>query len=536
MPDERKLDLSLMSEDKRKALFSALELLKPESAVLKPKPTLPAFSAPTEDKAKAVLKAVPLTSARMKELGLPAMGISPGRGKLAPPIRDVLKTNFRRMVQQRLLQGTPQPVLPSTTPPPGTQQTPLTGTARASVYTEFQPRWAKLCLSARPPGAPTLLEEVAAPVKLVLAQHQSPGDFLMLTALLRDLHIAYPGKFVTYLHTLNCQELFDNAPWQFPALKSDRDALWIGMEYPLVHSSNQHLLHFLQAFHADFERKTGLRVPCTAPKADLHLSPAELAGKDPLGLNRPYLLIDAGGKSDFTCKHWAVKRYQEVVEALPKFLFVQIGAKDDAGKLKHIHPTLTGDNVIDMVWKTNLRELMLLTYHSMGVITPVSLPMHLAAAIPPHPKYGRPSRPCVVIAGGRESPRWEMYPTHTFLHTVGQLPCCASGGCWASRVVPVGDRDEKDFKGLCQRPVISSGRQIIPDCLHRITVEQVVQAIKQHFYDYIELENGKVGPYDFNPDPEITARYHEIWDKKEVNYRSAFLPPKQGVLPKDPPM
>lgn len=33
--------------------------------------------------------------------------------------------------------------------------------------------------------------------KLILKNHQSPGDVMMLTAAVRDLHACQPGKFLT---------------------------------------------------------------------------------------------------------------------------------------------------------------------------------------------------------------------------------------------------------------------------------------------------------------------------------------------------
>jgi len=35
------------------------------------------------------------------------------------------------------------------------------------------------------------------PAKLILQNHQAPGDILMLTAAVRDLHRCHPGKFLT---------------------------------------------------------------------------------------------------------------------------------------------------------------------------------------------------------------------------------------------------------------------------------------------------------------------------------------------------
>jgi hypothetical protein len=37
--------------------------------------------------------------------------------------------------------------------------------------------------------------------KLILRSSQSPGDILMLTAAVRDLHAAYPGQFQTDVRT-----------------------------------------------------------------------------------------------------------------------------------------------------------------------------------------------------------------------------------------------------------------------------------------------------------------------------------------------
>jgi hypothetical protein len=56
----------------------------------------------------------------------------------------------------------------------------------------------------------------------------------------------------------------------------------------------------------------------------------------------------------------------------------------------------------------------------------------------------------VVIAGGREPPHGEAYPTHQFIHTAGMLPCRRTVGCWRSRTLPLGDGDEEDDpKHLC---------------------------------------------------------------------------------------
>jgi ADP-heptose:LPS heptosyltransferase len=146
--------------------------------------------------------------------------------------------------------------------------------------------------------------------------------------------------------------------------------------------------------------------------------------------------------------------------------FVQVGEKG------HHHPPL--DGVIDLRGETTLRQLVRLTHHAQGAVSGVSLLMHLAAAVETAPGMPR-NRPCVVIAGGREPPHFTAYPHHQYIHTVGALPCCDQGGCWKSRVVPIGDGDPKDQE-LCIDVV---GR--LPRCMDMITAEEVIRRIELYY-------------------------------------------------------
>jgi ADP-heptose:LPS heptosyltransferase len=132
--------------------------------------------------------------------------------------------------------------------------------------------------------------------------------------------------------------------------------------------------------------------------------------------------------------------------------------------------------VADLVGKTTLRDFVRLMYHASGVLCPVTFAMHLAAAVETKP--GRPARACVVVAGGRESPHWEAYPAHQFLHTIGALPCCAHGGCWKSRCQLVGDGDEKDTGDLCEKPVQIRPDLRLPQCMEMITPQDVIHRIE----------------------------------------------------------
>jgi ADP-heptose:LPS heptosyltransferase len=292
----------------------------------------------------------------------------------------------------------------------------------------------------------------------------------MLTAAIRDLHACKPGEFITDVRT-SAPDLWSNNPHLTP-LSGENGVETLRCHYPLIHQSNQRPYHFLHGFMEFLSERLQCRVVPTAFRGDIHLRPEEKVLPEHLSAlldpDEPFWIVAAGGKFDFTIKWWETARYQEVVNRLQGIVkFVQIG---EGG---HHHPPL--EKVVDLRGKTTLRDLVRLMYHAQGVLCPVTLAMHLAAAVETKPG-GPPNRPCVVIAGGREPPHWEAYPFHQFLHTVGMLRCCRDGGCWCSRAVPLGDGDPKDRRGLC-KDVIGT----LPRCMHMITADDVVKAILKYF-------------------------------------------------------
>ena len=129
-------------------------------------------------------------------------------------------------------------------------------------------------------------------------------------------------------------------------------------------------------------------------------------------------------------------------------------------------------------------------HHAIGVLCPVTFAMHLARAVETK-REDALNRPCVVVAGGRESTHWEAYPSHRYLSLVGALDCCENGGCWRSRTFELGDGDEKD-NSLCLHPVDikkkikppNSKKQLklkIPKCMDMITHKHVIQAIESYY-------------------------------------------------------
>ncbi len=297
----------------------------------------------------------------------------------------------------------------------------------------------------------------------------------MLTAAVRDLHAAAPGQFQTDVRT-SASALWENNPHLTPLREDEPGVESLDMHYPLIHQSNQRPYHFLHGYPQYLEEQLGLRIPITRFQGDIHLSAAEQQAPPPgtdAGVPEHFWIVMAGGKYDFTAKWWNPDFFQQVVDRFRgRVTFVQCG---ESG---HWHPRLRG--VVDLVGKTSIRDFVRLMYHADGVLCGVTFAMHLAAAVPVKPGPYQ-QRPCVVIAGGRESPHWEAYPHHQFLSTNGALTCCLNGGCWKSRCQLVGDGDEKDQHNLCEQPVQVTPQLCIPRCMHLIRPEDVIRRVELYY-------------------------------------------------------
>jgi ADP-heptose:LPS heptosyltransferase len=307
--------------------------------------------------------------------------------------------------------------------------------------------------------------------KMILKCGYSPGDIVMLTAAVRDLHLNHPGMFITDVRTL-FPAMWEHNPFITPLVETDPDVEVLDCSYPLINVSNQVPFHCLHGFAGFISGHLGLPISLTEFKGNIYVSPEEKTWMSQVheltGEDTPFWIIVAGGKYDATIKWWERGRFQEVVDYFRgKVQFVQVGQRN------YYHPELKG--VIDLRGRTDMRQLIRLVYHSQGVLCPVTSLMHLAAAIE---VKGNPEqkRACVVIGGGREPAHWEAYPNHQFIHTNGALPCCAHGGCWKSRVVPLDDGDPADQR-LCEDVV--SGP--LPRCMDMITPQDVIERIELYF-------------------------------------------------------
>src|SRR5262245_7115901 len=138
--------------------------------------------------------------------------------------------------------------------------------------------------------------------KLILRNFQSPGDIVMLTAAVRDLHLAYPGEFVTDVRT-SCPAIWENNPFITPLSEDESDVEIVDCEYPLIHKSNDAPYHFIHAFVEYLNEHLDLAIQPTQFHGDIHISALEKSWysqveeivKEPL----PFWIVVAGGKFDY---------------------------------------------------------------------------------------------------------------------------------------------------------------------------------------------------------------------------------------------
>ena len=336
---------------------------------------------------------------------------------------------------------------------------------------------ATLPLAATPiqpisPGQPlqtNRIAEVETRTKLVLKNWRSPGDVLVMTAAIAALHEQHPGKYLTAVDT-SCNAIFENNPNVSQFLPGEGKV--IDMHYPLINEWQKRPSHFLEGYVEYLGQQLNVKLTLTSQKPFLYLSDDEkkwISQVEEITKKKTkFWLLNAGYKACFTTKNWGRQNYQEVVDRLRgKVLFVQVGKAEQT----HTHPIL--DGTINLLGKTDDRQLIRLAYHAEGGIGPVTLLGHLCAAW---------EKPYINLVGGREPVAWVQYPKQQTMHTIGMLSCCRSGACDKTRTVPLGDKDDSQ-KTFCEQPLVLAGNDAVPRCMAMISPRRVAEIIEGTLYD-----------------------------------------------------
>jgi len=300
--------------------------------------------------------------------------------------------------------------------------------------------------------------------KIILKQHQSPGDVLTMTGPVADLKKTYPEYDIDVRSP--CPELWENNPNLTKLDEKDPEVETFSITYDEIHQSGFSGEHFQDAFRHDIEKKLGIKVLRHTNHPELWISDVEKTWINQVevefGWTGGFWLLNAGHKPDNELKQY--HRYQEVVDLFNDYFkgavrLVQIGHTD------HIHPTLK--NCYSLVGKTDLRQLIRLGWWAHGTIGPLSFQFVMSAAF---------RQPHVVIAAGKEGVRWHIYPHGRYIYTNGALKCAIWDGCWK------GGKKEQCVD-------LYDG---VPRCFRMIEPYQVVDAVKLYYQGgVLDLKRGK---------------------------------------------
>ena len=258
------------------------------------------------------------------------------------------------------------------------------------------------------------LRKIIKVKKIILSHNLDLGDAAMLSIALRDLHLAHPDRFITDVRT-RWPDLWINNPYITELENDEAEIFDIG--YPIIQNPGN--LGFSDGHRMDLADQLKIDIPWTTHNIDIHLTNEEKKRNivnEHFRYPGKYWVINAGYKKDAPLKYYPF--WKEVAEELKNDIqLVQIGSKVDA------HDDL-GRDVFNLIGKTSIRELLQVIYRSEGTIGPISMQFVLGTA------WGRPA---VVVAGGKEPPRWQMYNNHRYLSVCGCLPCAPGNGCWTAR-------------------------------------------------------------------------------------------------------
>ena len=279
--------------------------------------------------------------------------------------------------------------------------------------------------------------------RVVVTRHAGLGDVLMCTPGLRELKRLHPECHVTLyapyaelvkglsyideVHELGHKRLPDGTirfwvedsmpPWRhISELMADHLGVKLSNTRPDCVVDRQCVARFKQAW-------------ATHPK--------------------PWVLVNRYSSGYTPNKDWFEERWDELINGLiTKATVIEIGNKNER------HGKLVSPNYFDLRGQTSLSELAAAVAAADLFVSPVSGPVHIAAAV---------RTPGVVIYGGFEKPIASEY--HGNINLTTNIPCSP---CFLKTTCPIGK-----------------------ECLRRISVAEVAEAIAR-LWDQISAKNGSL--------------------------------------------
>ena len=245
------------------------------------------------------------------------------------------------------------------------------------------------------------------PRDIVISFPGALGDCVLLTAIIKSLKEAYSNLSISL--QVHFPEIFENNPYiknvyafrdkglQGEVVKIDFSPLFSPAALPEY--------SFLEALYRIVEKAIGLSIP-RLRFPDIHLASDEIERfKAKFQLPAAYWIINSGYKPTNPLKFY--RHFQRVIDELPDIQFIQVG-DTESGRHKPL------SNCINLIDRTSIRELLILCSVSSGILSPITAVMHLGAAF---------DKPCVTIAGHRESRGFIQYPYNNHRIIEGGFIC-----------------------------------------------------------------------------------------------------------------
>lgn len=329
------------------------------------------------------------------------------------------------------------------------------------------------------------------PLKLLFKAPKGLSNELILSVAIRNLKLSHGNKF--FVDILDgTPSLWDNNPYLTPLSPTDFNVIKINDIYNPMENSLMSFHHISSKYVQLFEDILNIKINNHDFMPNIFLSMEEtkndILDKYDIDPSSPFWIISNGGPSDNSTQWPNPEHMQEVVNTLcDKITFIQIGVEDEdvedepgSKNVKNINFPL--DNVKNLIGKTTLKEFIRLLYHASGVLTPPSFVMHATAAMQPkNPMI--PYKPCVVIAGGKESTNYNSYPVHKYLSSIGTLTCCSNGGCKISTCQILKDSELDGDTAVCYHPekINTDVDLVIPKCINIIKPKTIIDAITSYY-------------------------------------------------------
>ena len=168
--------------------------------------------------------------------------------------------------------------------------------------------------------------------RLILRNFQSPGDIVMLTAAVRDLHLTYPDQFVTDVRT-PCPELWEHNPYLTPIAEERARCRGHRLRVSAHPQEQRRAVSFHPRLHPAPERAAaGSRSSRRVPRRHAHLADREERGTRRSRKSRAARCRSGSSwpaASTTSRSNGGIHaRFQQVVDHFrDRMLFVQVGEK-----------------------------------------------------------------------------------------------------------------------------------------------------------------------------------------------------------------